>query len=318
MLSSISSRFFALCLAAGGLFVGTPALADEPSSSEDPFAKAPESAGRGEVGLSASAGYGRSTPDVGGRSYDGVTSADGAAFGRYYFRPLREMPGPRSYLPFLQRASSIGVSGSIGGSWMDPALTGRAITGVYGGVGVNGVFYVLPELVVGGSAFYSQSSNSDRLTARRFISPSAFVGLRTGDNLLNLEYAHTFAVIGGELQPARLGSLSLADSILVDRQLAMSAFVSMRDRGLQAGGGVTLYPIDELGIYGGGSGGRAAFDVTSDDVYNLYRGYAGIAGWLTRFVQLGATYDMSVGVSSAVQARRTNHSGTLSILVRIP
>ncbi len=318
MLSSLHSRFFAFCLVAGGLLAGTPALADEPPPSEDPFAERTESAGRGEVGIRGSAGYGRTTAKAGGPSYDGATSADGTAFGRYYFRPLREMPGPRSFLPFLQRASSIGVSGSVGGSWMDPALTGRELNGVSGGVRLDGLVYVLPQLVLGPSLSYSQSSRTDRATARRFASPAMLVGLRTGDNLLSLDYAHTFAVVGGELQPARFGSLSLSDSILVDRQIALNAFVSLKDRGLEAGGGATLYPIDELGIFAGGSGGRAAFDVTSENVFNLYRGHAGIAGWLTRFVRIEGDYEVIVGVSPAVQASRTTHIGTLSMLVRIP
>lgn len=318
MLSSFPNRFFTLCLTAGGLLVGTPALADQPSSSEDAFAKDPESAGRGEVGLSGSAGYARSSEDAGGPSYDGTTFASGEAYGRYYFRPLREMPGPRSYLPFLQRASSIGVSGSVGGSWMDPALTGRSITGLGGSVGINGLAYVVPQLVLGGAISYSQSSLTDRVTARRFVSPSVFVGLRTGDNLLSLGYRHTIAVVGGELQPTRFDSLSLSDSILVDRQIALNAFVSLKDRGLEAGGGAILYPIDDLGIYAGGRGGRAAFSAVEELVYNAYQGYAGIAGWLTRFVQLGGTYEIGVTFNPAIQARRTSHTGTLSMVVRIP
>lgn len=318
MLSSPPRRFFAFSLVAVGLLSASPALADDPRASDDPFAERSESAGHGEVGLSGSGGYARSSEDAGGQSYDGTTYASGEAYGRYYFRPLREMSGPRSYLPFLQRASSIGVSGSVGGSWMDPALTGRPITGVNGGVGVNGIAYVLPQLVLGGAVSYSQSSLTERLTARRFVSPSVSVGLRTGDNLLTLGYRHTFAVVGGELQPARFGSLSLSDAILVDRQLALNAFVSLRDRGLDAGGGATLYPIDELGIYAGGSGGRAAFSAVEELVYNSYQGYAGIAGWLTHFVQLAGTYDIGVTVNSAIQARRTSHTGTLSMVVRIP
>lgn len=218
----------------------------------------------------------------------------------------------------MQRASSIGVSGSVGGSWTDPALTGRSITGVGGSVGVNGLAYVVPQLVLGGAISYSQSSLTDRATARRFVSPSVFVGLRSGDNLLSLGFRHTIAVVAGELQATRFGSLVLSDSILVDRQVGLNAFVSLRDRGLEAGGGATLYPIDELGIYAGGSGGRAAFNAVEEVVYNSYQGYAGIAGWLTHFVQLDGTYSLGVTVNPAIQASRTSHTGTLSMVVRIP
>lgn len=201
---------------------------------------------------------------------------------------------------------------------MDAALTGRSITGVGGSVSVNGLAYVVPQFVLGGAISYSQSSLTDRVTARRFVSPSVFVGLRTGDNLLSLGFRHTFSVVGGELQPTRFGSLTLSDAILVDRQVGLSAFVALRDRGLEAGGGATFYPIDELGIYAGGSGGRAAFSAVEEVVYNSYQGYAGIAGWLTRYFQLDGTYSLGVTTNPAIQASRTSHTGTLAMVVRIP
>lgn len=318
MLSSSLCKLVAFSFVAAGLLVGPEALADEARASDDPFAEHTESAGRGEIGLSGSGGYGRTTANAGGASYDGTTYADASAFGRYYFRPLREMAGPRTYLPFLQRASSIAIGGSAGGSWTDPSITGQAMTGVSGGIGVNALLYVLPQLVLGPSLSYSQSSRTDRVTARRFVSPTMLVGLRTGDNLLSLDYSHTFAVVGGELQPTRFGSLRLFESILLDRQIALNAFFALKDRGLEAGGSAILYPIDELGIYAGGSGGRAAFDVTSENVYNLYQGYAGIAGWLTRYFRIEGTYNVGVGVNPTIQASRTSHTGTLSMVARIP
>ena len=49
-----------------------------------------------------------------------------------------------------------------------------------------------------------------------------------------------------------------------------------------------------------------------------YQGYAGIAGWLTRFVQLDGTYNLGVTTNPEIQASRTSHTGTLALVVRIP
>ncbi len=271
------------------------------------------------------------TATLGDTPYASTTSAEGTARARFFFSPVHDEDAPRSVLPYLQRASSVQVHGAFGGAWtrFEGAFGGAWTRGAfspsntlsYGSFGADADVYVTPKLVLFGGMEYEKVGSTSLFVPREFGAAAVGAGLRIGENRLNVGYTHGIAVLGGALQPTRFGALTLSDYALLARRVALSAYGQLLDGGASAGGGLTFYATDDIGLSASGFGGRAIFSaVTPNETYTRVGWGGSVSLWIGRAVRLEPGYRALVLPTRGDPTRSPStieHTGSLEVVLRI-
>lgn len=292
-----------------------------PEQAAQPSQRAGAQSARWELAGAFSASSAAAT--LGDAPYASTTSAEGTASARFFFSPVHDEDAPRSVSPYLQRASSVQVHGAFGGAWsrFEGAFSPPRNTWSYGSFGADADVYVTPKLVLFGGMEYERVGSTSLFAPREFGAAALGAGLRIGENRLNVGYTHAIAVLGGTVQPTRFGALTLSDYALLARRVALSAHAHLLEGGASAGGGLTFYVTDDIGLSASGFGGRAIFSpVTPNETYTQIGWRGSVSLWMGRAVRLEPGYGALVLPSRGDPTRSPStieHTGSLEVVLRI-
>jgi len=146
-------------------------------------------------------------------------------------------------------------------------------------------------------------------------------GVRFGDARLDASYAFDARNTDGTFAKPRWGTVGLGAYVVFARSFALGLSGHARDGG--GGGGLDLgyYPMKDLGLFLGASGGT--FVYSTDIRANYDTGWAGVSYWVTSGLRLYWTYALVLTHAPAQPLRslefdEVEHALSISAILRLP
>jgi hypothetical protein len=246
----------------------------------------------------------------------------GAISGIWFSHPLADDGTPLSLQPFLQRASSIGISAIAGAySTSDPTWPGTA-TSQWAGFSLAVDRYLTPELALTGEAGVESQAFGSPIPGTAtpgLVLPwlSAGAGLRIQDTRVDLAWRFSPVVSGGAIDARAPGFFSLSLQSVIGQQLLLAGSVRTRASGGGAAASFNYYLTPRFQL-----GGELAFRrerpaSPGSSVADHWVPGADASYWTSRRVKLLARYRQDRVTSSGSAIVLTVHEVKLELVVLV-
>lgn len=237
----------------------------------------------------------------------------------YFLSPVLDDGTPRSQQPFLQRTGSVWLNVGAGGfeTRVPQAPTDRTSTFFYGGAGTDVYLTRVLALMLGGG--YRRSTLDDVGTSevRQTMDVYGGLGFHLGDTRLNLSYS--FAASKGQTrwEDLRWGQVHVSWPIVLDRQVAVTPWLTILERGALSGVGLAYWTNKNTAVLLGAFGGSGVLYL-ENRLVTRYGANAGFRIWVVPSVAVSLSYEPTVDRLGNNLYTQVEHALELTLNVRGP